>query len=203
MEKQVYQFNNTSLIIDLQGITFGDKEIKWIEVTDFSFAERYFNGKGGLNFSVNDCNQKIQIVENTSFIFGKAKRKKIEELRQVVFNIIPYMSTGFIRNTVAKIKIDGDVKISKIHFLKNGVKMKPRTSFWTKEIDIPYDSVLLLIDKYKMGLVGEAGTAPYLTLVDTRSEKEFRYSNNATYQPPYGDMLKAKILLNYIKENGL
>jgi hypothetical protein len=192
------------VIISDSTIKYDDSEIHFNEVSDFTFEQIYYNGIGGITFFLlggdkhgGIINMRIQTESNRDI---RRSKDDIEKIEKVFKKVAPLIIDFYAKHMVDMIRKKGQIKIWKITFLRDRLMFKPRKSFWTKTVEIPYGHVELDCRYSGVGLFGHTGKSHFFGIIDTRSKQRIKYSTNASFQPLQGDIFKLEAVIDLLNK---
>jgi len=105
----------------------------------------------------------------------------------------------FVQFNYQKIQNNAQVKVWKLRFDKQGISMRPRTSFWLSKIVIPYDQATISSPRQSIGLFGSRGNCNGFYLHNKLTGTKHRYSSSPDFTPQASDLIKIEALLNKMK----
>jgi hypothetical protein len=196
-----YQIKNKEVIVTDTYISYGKDTIKYDDIIDFEFSHAYVNFVGGIDFTLIGKSNSlwISVSASNSFLQKKSTTENVEKVQEIVNLILPKAINGFIKHNFSILKNGGTVKIWKLIFEKDKVKMRPRTSFWTSVVELIYSRGEVSYKTQGVGILGSSGSGACFYLVDLYNNETYKYSNSATSQPTQGDYFKIKGLFDFMK----
>jgi hypothetical protein len=196
-----YQIKNKEVIITDTYITYGKESIKFDDIIDFEFSHAYVNFVGGIDFTLIGKNSSlwISVSASNSFLQKKSTSENVDKVQEIVNIILPKALNGFIKHNFSKIINGETVKIWKLTFEKDKIKMRPRTSFWTNVVEIIYSRGEVSYDRQGIGILSSSGSGSCFYLIDLYNNETYKYSNSATSQPTQGEYYKIKGLFDFMK----
>ncbi|MDN3688610.1 hypothetical protein [Cyclobacterium jeungdonense] len=196
-----YQIKKKEVTISDTCISYGKESLRFDEIIDFEFSHSYFNFSGGIELNLIGKKNRllIYVSASNSVLQRKSTTKNVNKVEEIANYILPIAINGFVKDKYSELENGGIVKIWKLTFEKDTVKMRPRSSFWTKVIEVKYSRGTVIYENQGIGIFGSSGSGSCFYLNDLYENEFYKYSNSASAQPTQGEFLKIEGLFDFMK----
>ena len=194
------------VIIAKTYVSNGEVKIEYGDIINYhyKFASKTKNYINSTKLSLSIIGKKNAIVyEHFSGPLNAKKAQNTFKRIEYVYNKLrKTLIKKFVEFGLEQINSKNKFHVSNVKFTQNGLVFRPRTSFFLKTIEIPYESAKIESEYREWGGgMKFSGKNSLFILKDLSKGISHRYSNNFRYQPDLTEIEKASTLLEYIKEN--